>query len=291
MSAKTSRPRVQSVNSAASSQTGAGGALLAAILVGGAVKLLSAATRAVLEQSRPVLPSEALKTIEPLSAVRAKRAQLQQDTRLTETLSAVEAAKASTLATLSAASYRITSETTLKDQLASLCQAGSVAEVHRIEQQVITLLESEHQAVMTSALRLSCINAAVKIGFSTIQTLPGPLGTIRLVATNAAGQNLITEISSDDAGHSSIETEVVGVSDGSCDQILNDFDKRLETEGVRSNPPARTFTGGVCELAAAREFVRSQVRPPQASAAPVAAAAEDSRRAQRLNTSSIINQR
>jgi hypothetical protein len=81
-------------------------------------------------------------------------------------------------------------------------------------------------------------------------------------------------------------TEVVGISDGSCHAILDGFDRALEAQGVRAGPPRRKYTGGVCQLAAAQEFVRRKVRKSSPPPAQQVQPGEEQavRRAQRLNT-------
>jgi hypothetical protein len=90
------------------------------------------------------------------------------------------------------------------------------------------------------------------------------------VATDPAGRSLVTEIGTLPSGEASLTTEVVGVRDGSCGQILDRFDATLERLGVHAGPPQRRSTGGVCELAAARDLLRKK-------------ALGSVRRAQRLN--------
>jgi hypothetical protein len=74
----------------------------------------------------------------------------------------------------------------------------------------------------------------------------------------------------------------VGLHDGSCNEILDRFDAALAAEGVRAGAPRRSFTGGVCELAAAREFVRRLPRPAlKADAGQAGAPTRPARRATR----------
>ncbi len=73
--------------------------------------------------------------------------------------------------------------------------------------------------------------------------------------------------------------------DGSCNLILEAFYKALESEGVRAQSPKRKYTGGVCELAAVRDFLARKITRVQTEKikannfAPV----NDSKRQQRLN--------
>ncbi|MBS1790506.1 MAG: hypothetical protein JST85_22485 [Acidobacteria bacterium] len=294
MSIKTSRSRVQSVSSTSASTT-IGGALLAAAVLGVLVRSLSQEAKAVYEQVTNSLPQKA-NGIKSLTALRAEQKDYQQQASLNAAamLSPVEAAKVSTLASLSAAPYMVSNQAVLEQPLNELRSAASLAAVQRAGQAIRQQLEIGHHQVMLQSLTLACSNAALKSGFGSIQTLTGPAGSVRIIASDPAGRALVTEISGDPSRDISLETEVVGVSDGSCTALLDAFDAALESEGVRTSTPQRKYTGGVCELAAARDFVRSKVRcQPPAMQLPSAEAKNDSeaRRAQRLNSQQKQKQR
>jgi hypothetical protein len=79
--------------------------------------------------------------------------------------------------------------------------------------------------------------------------------------------------------------------------LLNEFDKALEEEGVRSIPPERRHTGGVCQLAATCEFLRRKVLPSvkaprQGGPSLLSDRAQNAgRRAQRLSQRQTLKQR
>ena len=55
---------------------------------------------------------------------------------------------------------------------------------------------------------------------------------------------------------------MVGFTDGRCHATLNRFDAAMEAQGVRTEGlPDRKWTGGVCELSMARDFIRRKVEP------------------------------
>ena len=108
---------------------------------------------------------------------------------------------------------------------------------------------------------------------------------MRVIATDPAGRTLVTEIVNSRDGEPGLETEVVGVTDGSCNPILDAFDKALEAEGVHSAPPTRKFTGGVCELAAAREFVRKKISQGQSSGIKASSSNNDIQQLRRMQQS------
>lgn len=136
-------------------------------------------------------------------------------------------------------------------------------------------LEVEHQSSVVRNISLAVERASLKIGFPTSQTSTTADGkTLRVISTDDCGRTLVTEISTEIDRETTIATEVTGVSDSSCSQILAEFAQALEQAGVRSTHLDRKFTGGIAELEATKEFVRRQpvksktpVNPTKASTA------------------------
>jgi hypothetical protein len=131
-------------------------------------------------------------------------------------------------------------------------------------------LEVEQQSMVVRNISLAVERASLKIGFPTSQTSTTADGkTLRVISTDDCGRTLVTEISTEIDRETTIATEVTGVSDSSCSQILAEFAQALEEAGVRSTHLDRKFTGGIAELEATKEFVRRQPvksRTPSASA-------------------------
>jgi hypothetical protein len=114
---------------------------------------------------------------------------------------------------------------------------------------------------------------------------------LRVIATNDHNQSLVTEISSDREGYPAMETEVIGVVDGTCHNILDAFDVALEAEGVRAQKPKRSSTGGICQLASAKKFVQGKMQRAQLPARTGQAGQQATRRARRLNDNRQTNRR
>lgn len=179
----------------------------------------------------------------------------------------------------------------LEQSLMKLDRAKTLTEFISTHKNVLTKLEDGHQRIFSSALLEAGKRAAIKIGFGKIEALRSPVSTtIRFAATDALGRSLVTEICAPKDRDVRIETEVVGVKDGSCHSILDDFDKALEAEGVRSQPAKRKVTGGVCELAAVRAFVEKKIAPAAANAAkkPAALSHDAVKRVRRLNKNPAV---
>jgi hypothetical protein len=209
-----------------------------------------------------------------------------------EGLTPVEQAQISVLASIAASPYMALEDSVLRQSLGVLQNARTLVEVKHAEQALHKALDEGHQHIFVHALTTACASAAIKIGFSAIEASAGPLGKIIVTAMDTTGRALVTEIHADEHAEPTVETEVVGVADGSCNRILDAFDKALEEVGVRSAPPSRKYTGGVCDLAATRKFVASRLRPRQTSSVIQPAAGQSAgRRSQRLNTSRTQKQR
>jgi len=238
--------------------------------------------------SRGVPQSQNTDTIKSLADLRDEYRPVDQ-----HVASTVADAKLSELASLAATPYLVQDNATLCQSIATLERATTISQVQQAKEKLLKAMEHSHQQLFVQAVTLACTKASLKVGFSSVETMPSVVeNTVRVVATDSAGRALVTEINADPRHEPSIETEVVGVSDGSCNQILDAFDLALEEAGVRSRPPSRKFTGGVCELAAARDFVRRKVRrsagAQQNLQTPDASA---TRRRQRFNQPSRIKQR
>lgn len=273
MSARTNRPRVTGVTVDSDGRSTSGTSALSGLLSG-----LSAGARAAYQsiQEARVEMEQVDCTHRPLAAIHREREA--QTTQAKEDLPEVEATKVETLQEASA--YRVEpSSGALDAPMRSLQQASTPAEARMAQDEVMATLETEHHRLFTERLIGACKRASVEAGFPTVETQVPSDGPVRVVATNEAGHALVSEVEAAPGEEPSLATEVVGVRDGSCNEMLDAFDEALEEEGVRAATPRRTFTGGVCELAAAKDFVRSKVR--KRSSAKTGSAKSESDRADR----------
>lgn len=289
MSTRTTRSRVQGVSNTALPVTLAGGAIAAAALIAVAVRALSREGKMAFDIASKKVDAKETNLIAPVCVLRQENqthAQTIKPLVAASRLTSLEAAKVEALASIVSTPYLITTRTAHQELFAAFIEASSIIELRQAETELRQNLESEHQHLFTSALVEACSTAARNIGFEVIETMPSPLpSTVRVVASDQAGRNLITEINVDSGRETNLETEVLGVSDGSCNAIMDQFDLALEAQGVRSNPPERKFTGGVCETAAARAFLRNRPQKVQeAQTQPMSnSRQDDARRRQRLN--------
>lgn len=298
MSARTTT-QVSSVSGAALSTAAVGGAILAAGIIAALARTLSAGARKAYENSKRSLPNNPNAEVQSVAALRAERQTIQQDAQHSINafnLPSVEAAKVKTLLSLSNAPYLVADTNALHSTLKTLETAGSVVEVQRAEEQLRHALEAQHHQVFVESLTVACERATLAAGFQTVEVARGVGDTVRVIGASPAGHALVTEININPRHEPTIETEVVGITDGRCNAILDKFEAALAEAGVRGTPPKRRFTGGVCELSAPKEFLRRKARRNVAqqkveTTDDNSQSEEQTRRRQRLNTQNLRRQR
>lgn len=284
MSTVSRRPRVKSISSAVLEAAAMSCVEAVGTLVSSAIRALDATSRNAWSQSTQKLPSRDVPAILPISSIRAQMPVVSEGIRqelAQYRLQPVESAKLTTLMTLQAAPYACEA-TIMQAPMQALVQAATETEVAKASRRLMDVVQNGHQQVMTRALATACHNASVQSGFTCVETTPGIDGSIRVIASDVAGRALVTEIRADQEREPSLETEVVGVTDGSCIGILDQFDRALEEQGVRAGTSDRKWTGGVCELSAAKELLK-KIRPG------AKAKQDDRRRARKLNQTHKIH--
>lgn len=257
MSIKSTDSKVQSVSGIAVASMAAAGVVVAASVISGIARFLSSSGRKVYNEAVRTLPTivdeiKAFNTTGLNSVTRPSKETMSND---------VDLAKGRFLAHLASARLFTDDPDGLKKQLAMVQSATSLKSLAAAESGVLEFIGNSHNLVFLKSLSTACMRASSKIGFGQVATELAKDGTSRIIGSDAAGRAVVTEISRDNEGGFSIATEVVGVIDGSCNQILDAFDEALANEGVRRSPGKKDFTGGVCELSAAREFLRRKVMP------------------------------
>jgi hypothetical protein len=249
-----------------------------------AIRTLDKANREAGLRSLQTLPSRNTKTILPVSSIRAQLPVVTEGIRKElgqQKLAPVESAKLATLLAVQTTPY-FCEPATMQAPLGTLLSAGTVTEVETASRQLMNVLQHSHHHVVTKALVVACQKASVQAGFESIETATGIDGCHRVIATDTNGRALVTEVRADYEREPSIETEVVGVTDGSCVEILDRFDRALDEQGVKASPQDRKWTGGVCELHSAKEFLKKKIKPSRDSNT------EAIQRARRLNSGTKI---
>lgn len=186
--------------------------------------------------------------------------------------------KASMLDSLKAAPYMICDKAEIRRAIEKLNGAHDLASTHSASKHLLATIETQHLRVVRESLATACSRASAQIGFLDVETSVGPTGILRVVASQPSGHALVSEITLADDGEPIVEMEVVGSRGKACGEILDRYDKALESEGVSLlTPPRRRFTCGVAQLETSMEFARRRLSPeqsgPQTTNCPIAAKA------------------
>lgn len=268
-----------------------GGVVLTAVLVRKMASSLESRSRKAFEDAVKTLPQLSVDVLRPPSLVEHD-ARLRMKTLHSQVeglhLPPADQMRVSAMLSLVAGPYVVEKPMALEQPLAALLSATTVAETHEAQKALTETVRAGHQQLFTRGLTHACAKACEKIGFSDVETTLGPLGEVRVIATDSKGRSLVAEVQKAKNGDPALAAEVVGVRDGSCHEILDAFEKALAVQGVRYTAPRRRSTGGVCQLQAARDFIGKRVgRKAEAKPALVGDSHDGQRRAQRLNQKKV----
>ncbi len=256
MSENYQRQEVKSVSCSAL-PVAAGGIIVAAGLVAIVLNALSSvAKEAYRAGTAKTPPTDLPKTIKSLGAIKCDTRPIQGGSCI---LNQVEGIKVSTLLQLSNSQYIVDNSTPIYQKMEALRSASTPVEARNAQASLINEVESSHQKLFVKGLTLACEKASLKAGFLSVNTTASN-GLVRVVATDSLGRALVSEINAK-SQEPRLVSETVGINDGSCKKIIDVFDKALEEQGVKSAPPRRKFTGGVCELEAVKEFLHRHMMP------------------------------
>lgn len=220
---------------------------------------LSPSSQAIYQQTTSLHPvtastiSSTVETRQTAQIFQQKALQLAQQAQLSLTETS------QTLAAVAAAPFVNSNPQLIQEAFQPLKTANTLATVESSLNHFNQVLETQHQQLLIEKVVLACTNASLKTGFTPIPS-SGQIvnGTVRLIANDSEGRSLTTEISSNPDHDLAMATEVIGLSDNRCEEILDLFEEALKQEGVNFSEPERKFTGGICELEAAKEFVRKR---------------------------------
>ena len=232
-------------------------AIAASLLDLGVMVGLSVSAQAALKSCTHML-SDAKKQVFANADLRLQQKTIASQTQIQidqHSLSLLESAKVKAIATFANTGYAIANRAEVAESIQQVMAATTLQQIELAQSQVTKVLEANNHQVLVHSLAVACQNASLKAGFAQITTQTRA-GKVRIIARNYTGQALVSEIGTGDQVE--IATETVGISDGSCNDIIEKFEKALAEEGViRQSQTARKFTGGICELSSAQEFLHN----------------------------------
>lgn len=252
MGSISTKPKLKSVavnNAAALTAVGSMIALIAAAAITRHAAKTKTTTKARALTSLPALSNE-------LAALQSRHVEtLKARTGISE----AEVIKQSTLLAVAESSALASADAPLIAPIRALAAATSPAAAMQARERLLETVKASHQQAQITNFRVVAANVFRKIGFTTVEELPGSNDKLRLVGRDAGGRTLVTEFETHSERGESVSSEVLGVCHSQSEDLLEAFEQALEDEGVVGLPPTRKSTGGVAQLEAAREFIRRPV--------------------------------
>jgi len=152
----------------------------------------------------------------------------------TRGLEACEAKQAAMICSLSEMNLVVTNPARVKERLYKAFSVKQGQETERAMKAVFHELNLGHTKVFTTTLASLCVKASVVSGFPNVTIKCLPVSNRALItAVNDKGQGLISEISVDKNHYVNTSTEVTGIHDGSCAEVMNRFNEELRRLGVK----------------------------------------------------------
>ncbi|MEM1391960.1 MAG: hypothetical protein AAGG00_01425 [Cyanobacteria bacterium P01_H01_bin.150] len=228
------------------------------------VQTLSPTAQKICQQVIQTLPTEQPMMVDSTQIIRQKAQSLHQKVLSLAKQSNLSITETAQVAALVASEVYIkTNPQKIEQSFIQLKSCNSEKSARLALNNCMQKLELNHQKVIVDNLVIATNNAAVKIGFTPIVSSTTIVNdTVRMVASDEKGRSIVTELATNPDNPVQMATEIIGTSDASCEETLNAFEAALKEEGVIINaPPQRKFTGGICELEAAKSFARKHPTP------------------------------
>jgi len=142
--------------------------------------------------------------------------------------------------------FQITEPDKIKDKIIQL-HRSDVSNVKTASNNLIKEVEKQHCSVFKKELSRIVSLASQEAGFKTINIRTNDLNPV-VVAINNEGKGIISEVKINDKSKQiDIISETVGITDGSCHDIMNKYSNSLKKYGVKFSTAERKITGGKCQ--------------------------------------------
>lgn len=146
----------------------------------------------------------------------------------------------------------VSDTTAVADNIQRILQATSVQVVQQEIKSAFQEIKAQHTHSFVSHLTQAVKESAAAVGFSEISVQNPQETMVRVIATNATGQNLIAEIQTD--RQTDIRTELIGFTDGSCHQVMRSFDNEMSARGISTRQKQQKPTHGIPQMPFAQKL-------------------------------------
>jgi len=166
--------------------------------------------------------------------------------------------KAAAIRTLKTENLTIEDQAVVTNSIQKLMRTTTIKEATEELSSTFRTIGKQHAIVFTGAVSAAVRTAGIKTGFEQVRSEIVNPGLTRIVATNSKGINLISEIHTDRNHKVDIVSELEGITDGSCRQIMEQFNQNLADLGIIAERKDRKPTGGNCIMEYAKNLNRKR---------------------------------
>ncbi|HBG62232.1 MAG TPA: hypothetical protein DDX37_10440 [Candidatus Omnitrophica bacterium] len=162
------------------------------------------------------------------------------------------ARKATLINTLKMMNFRIKEDVSINSSLRAVFEAKDLKTLNTGIKTVMHKLEVSHTEVFAQNIATACSIASKNIGFREVE-IKTIQGKLEVIASNSHGQRLLSEISLDAKSNQvNANTETIGITDGSCTSIINNFNAELRKMNIKIGEEKKILTGGLCQMSYAK---------------------------------------
>lgn len=137
--------------------------------------------------------------------------------------------------------------------------ADTVQEVSKAIKTSFMEIKQQHSREFVNNVVLAVQESAAAVGFVKVWMQDVNSETVRVVATNTTGQNLIAEIEAGDRVN--IHSELIGYTDGSCGKVMRAFDEELTIRGITMEQKEQKATLGIPHMPYAKKLAGKASKP------------------------------
>lgn len=164
----------------------------------------------------------------------------------------VVARKATLLTTLKNMDFKVKESDSINSSLRAVFETKDLKTLNTEIKTVMHKLEVSHTKVFVENIATACAIASKNIGFREVE-IKTVQGKLEVIASNNLGQRILSEISLDTKTNQvNANTETIGVTDGSCTEMIQSFNEELRKMNIKIGEEKKTFTGGVCQMSYAK---------------------------------------
>jgi hypothetical protein len=165
-----------------------------------------------------------------------------------ERLTSLKATKASIISCLLSMDFKINKSDNVAHGLKAIVNANDKKVLKAEIKSLLNSIESGHTKIFAGNITNACARASSSIGFKKIEIKP-VRDKMEVIATNAMGQRLITEVTIDNKTKIvNANTEVIGIHDGTCKLIIKNFNEELKKMGIKIGSEKTISTISACDI-------------------------------------------